>query len=159
YASLSCWHEILAAAVLSCRDWGRPRKHNMKDCTFWRGALNGHHSAVVLNNLVHHCQSQPGAVLFALANERIKQRCPHGFWYSVAVIGNINFDAVPNFAKRDIYPSTATVYSFASIQQQIGERSLQLTMVEPAFDISRLLRHDLNVTKLRVRLHCLYCIR
>jgi hypothetical protein len=88
----------------------------MKHCTFRRRALNDYLSAVVLNNLVYYCQPQASAILFALADERIKEGCPHACGDSVAIIGNINFDSVRNFAKQNAHPSGAMVYSFASIQ-------------------------------------------
>src|SRR5438270_10656165 len=61
------------------------------------GLLDGYVTSVILNNLLHHCQPQPGGVFLLLANEGFVELAATRFWDAMTVIADANLRPIPSF--------------------------------------------------------------
>src|SRR5208282_6014381 len=65
-----------------------PGQHDPKDRLALSSAFHGNPTTMILNDFLHNRQSQPRAVLFAIADKRMEQPFANGFRNARTIVGH-----------------------------------------------------------------------
>src|SRR5258706_6144742 len=89
-------------------------------------------AAVILQNLLHHGQSHPGAIFLAVAHKRLEQAVTHRVRDSWTVILDANFQALAFASQLDIDFPGFRRHHLARVQQQVQKSAFQFLEIKPA---------------------------
>src|ERR1022692_5140985 len=108
---------------------------------------------MVLHDLLRDRKTQSGAVLLAVADERLKQLVTKRGFYSGTIVGGADFQVAIDLSHvyRDV--AAANLGSLAAIQQQIVEDTLHFPRIELRAVQPRRFNADQDLVELGMRLH------
>src|SRR5262249_43632121 len=110
-------------------------------------------AVVVLNNLLNDGETQPRTIFFSLTHEGFEQLVTDGIRNSTAIVSYRDLDPVADFAEFNDDVARTRLDRLTSIQKQIEKSELKLSMIEPAFHISRLPYCYGDIVKLGISLN------
>src|SRR5258708_37836744 len=87
---------------------------------------------MILDDFLDDRQAQAGAVLFTVADKRMKQPITNGVGHACAVVGNGDGDGTSNLSGRNFNLASHLRSRFAGVQEQVVKDALQLTLVKHA---------------------------
>src|SRR5437588_12144621 len=97
---------------------------------------------MILNDLLHHGQSQTGAIFLTVTDKAMKQVAADEFLHPRPIIGYCNRNGAGILADADSHVPPDRGSSFAGVKQQVIEGALQLARIKPsramaiAFDVN-----------------------
>src|SRR5258708_33881222 len=104
YSSFSRRRRFLKRSPVGCASAGRRmRKRDAKYGPLGRSALHDDFTPVILNDLLHHCQAETGAVLFSLTDEGFKQRVPDGPGDAAPVVADLGLTFAASSLQLDLH--------------------------------------------------------
>ena len=129
-----------------CSQW----KQQTKDRTLRGCFLYDHVPAVVLHNLLHDCEPQPGSIFLAMADEGFKQLPANRFRNASPVVAYPNLNSALYFIERDLDSACLRHNRFARIQQKVIQGPLQLLRIKPSRAVAALTHRDPHLVEFRV---------
>src|SRR5580692_1205000 len=110
---------------------------------------------MILNNLLHHRQSQSSSVFLTVAYEGLKQIPANGFRDAAAIVDQPNLQSPRNFPQIDVDFSALSRDRLTCVQEQVVQRALELSGIEPACAITFLTNSNPYCVEPRMSTHSL----
>ena len=96
-----------------------------------RGAFYRNFAAVILDDLLHHREAEPGPVLFTVAHEGMEEFVMNRFGDTGSVVGDGNGDPRARAADRDPNFPFLAGRGLTGVQQEVVQGALQFARIEP----------------------------
>src|SRR6202795_4880971 len=130
-------------------------QRNPEDRSALGGAFHHNLTAMILNNLLHHCQSQSSAVFLAIADKGMKEALLNRLGNAGTVIGDRNRNGASDFGGGDFHCASPRGCGLTRVQQEVVQHTLQFALVKPSGKLIVAQDVDRSVVMTGMQANCL----